>query len=94
MRAWATVMGKPEGGPNVVDDRCGTDSSVGTRAGEQLHDGWVYPYFACARDCSGGDQRHSGAEICVNDLPILICRSYIYQHCNQMIAHLMTGGEK
>ena len=45
-----------------MDDRCNTDNSVGTWAGEQLHDGWVHPYFACDRNCCGIDQGHSGAK--------------------------------
>ena len=45
-----------------MDDRCGTDNSVGTRAGEQLHDGRVYPYFARDRNCSGIDKSHSRAK--------------------------------
>ena len=44
----------------VMDNCCSTDTSVGTRAGEQLHDGWVYPYFACDRNCSGVDQDYPG----------------------------------
>ena len=50
-----------------MDDRSNTDNSVGTRAGEQLHDGWVHTYLACGRTCSGRDQRHSGPETRVND---------------------------
>ena len=33
MSVWAMGLSNPEGGPNVVDNRCGTDNSVGTRAG-------------------------------------------------------------
>jgi len=66
----------PEGESYVVDDCCDTDSPLGIRAGEQLHDGRVYPYFACARNCSGGAQHHSGPEAWVNDSQILIYRSY------------------
>ncbi len=47
----------------VVDDRCGNDSSVGTRAGEQLHDGRVYPSFDRGRDRRGADQDHPGKKI-------------------------------
>jgi hypothetical protein len=61
-----------------VDDCCDTDSPLGVRAGEQLHHGRVHPYFACARTCRGRDQRHSGPETWVIDLPILIFRSYMY----------------
>jgi osmotically-inducible protein OsmY len=62
MSAWATGLSNQKGGPYVVDDRCDIDSSLGTRAGQQLHDGRVHPYFACARTCSNRDQRHSGTE--------------------------------
>jgi hypothetical protein len=48
-----------------VDDRCDTDSSLGAGAGEQLHDGWVHPYFAGARACRDRDRRHSGPETVV-----------------------------
>jgi hypothetical protein len=66
MSAWATGLSNQEGGPNVVDNRGDTDNPLGVRAGEQLHDGWVHPYFACARNCSGLDQRHLGPETRVN----------------------------
>ena len=45
-----------------MDDRCGTDNSVVAGAGEQLHDGWVHPYFACHRNRCSVDQNHSGAK--------------------------------
>ena len=51
-----------KGGPYVVDNRCDTDSSLGAGAGEQLHDGWVRPYFAGDRIGSNRDRRHSGPE--------------------------------
>lgn len=44
----------------VVDNRCGIDSSVGTRVGKQLHDGRVYPSFDRDRDRRGADQDHPG----------------------------------
>ena len=78
MSAWSTGLSNREGGPNVVDNRCGTDSSVGTWVCEQLHDGRVHPYFACDRNCRSVDQSHSGPETFINDLQILICCSCIY----------------
>ena len=62
-----------------MDDCRNTDSPLGVRAGEQLYHGRVYPYFACARDCSGLDQRNPGPEAWVNDLQVLIGCSYIEQ---------------
>jgi hypothetical protein len=90
MSACAKGLSNPEGGPNVVDDRCGTVNSVVAGVGEQLHDGRVYPYFAGDRNRCGVDQNHSGTKTVVNDLRILIPRSYTL---HQMIAHLKTGGE-
>ena len=62
-----------------MDNRCSTASSVGTRAGEQLHDGRVHPYFACARNYSDRDQRYPGKTAWVNDLQALICPDYTEQ---------------
>ena len=63
MEPWSSpkdiLRGKLKGG-SYVDNRCGTDRSVGTRAGEQLHDGRVYSYFTGDRNCRGVDQSHSG----------------------------------
>src|SRR3990172_11172877 len=56
----AIVRGRSKGGSYVVDNRCGTDRSVATRTGEQLHDERVYPYIAGDRHCRGVDQDHSG----------------------------------
>ena len=60
-----------------MDNRCDIDSSLGARAGEQLHDGRVHPYFACARDSSDLDQCHHGPETLINNFLVLICHSYI-----------------
>ena len=51
-----------EGGPNVLDDRCDTDNSVGARVGQQLHHGRVYSHPA--GDCyyRSAIQHHSGAK--------------------------------
>jgi hypothetical protein len=59
-----------------VDNRCGTTSSMGTRAGEQLHYGWIHPYFACARNYCDCDQCHPGTKTWINDLQALICRNF------------------
>ncbi len=48
-----------------MDDRCGTDNSVVAGVGEQLHDGWVHPYFAGDRNRRGVDQDHPGTKNCV-----------------------------
>ena len=77
MSACAAGLSNQEGGSNVVDNCCDTDSSLGIRAGEQLHDGWVHPYFDCARYSSDLDQRHHGSETRVNDFQVVICHSYI-----------------
>ena len=61
-----------------MDDRCGTVNSVVAGVGEQLHDGRVHPYFAGNRNRCGVDQDHPGTKTFVNDLQILISRSYIY----------------
>lgn len=55
-----------------MDNRCGIAGSVGSRAGEQLHDGWIYPYIARARNYSYCDQPHSGTKTWVNDLKVII----------------------
>lgn len=55
-------LSNPEGGSYVVDNRCGTDNSVAAGVGKQLHDGWVYPYFACDRYCCSVDTSHSRAK--------------------------------
>ena len=60
MSALATGPSNPEGGPNAVDNRRGTDNSVAPGVGEQLHDGWVHPYFACDRHRRGVGQNHPG----------------------------------
>lgn len=67
-----------EGGPNVVDDRCGTVNSVAAGVGEQLHDGRVHPYFAGDRNRCGAGQDHPGTKTFVNDLQMLVSRSYIH----------------
>jgi len=63
MEPWSSpkdiLCGKLKGG-SYVDNCCGTDRSVGTRAGEQLHDGRVYSYFTGDRHCRGVDQSYSG----------------------------------
>lgn len=56
-----------------MDNCCGTAGSVGTRAGEQLHNGRVHPYFACARNCYDSDQHYPGTKTWANDLQILMC---------------------
>ena len=43
-----------------MDNRCGTDRSMAAGVGEQLHHGWVHPYFAGDRDRSCIGQDHSG----------------------------------
>lgn len=58
MNAWGTGS-KQEGGQNVVDDSRNTDSFVATGAGEQLHHGWVHPYFDRDSDCCCVDKDHS-----------------------------------
>ena len=45
-----------------MDDCCDTDSPLGVRDGEQLHNGWVHPYFDCDRNCCGVDQDHPGTK--------------------------------
>jgi len=45
-----------------MDNRFDIDNFVGAGAGEQLHDGWIHPYFDCDRYCSGVDQNNSGPE--------------------------------
>ena len=52
-----------DAGPNVVDNRRGSVSSVAAWIGEQLHDGWVHPSFAGDSNCSGVDTSHSGGKI-------------------------------
>ncbi len=74
----ATGLSNPKGGPNVMDDRCGTVNSVAVGVGEQLHDGRIHPYFAGDRNRCGVGQDHPGKKTFVNDLRILISRRYIY----------------
>ena len=94
MSAWALGLRKPKGGSYVVDNRCGTDSSMGARAGEQLHHGWVYPYFARAGNCSDRAQRHPGTKSLTNDLRSLFCRSYAvtWSKIKRVSSHRTFGG--
>jgi len=55
-----------------MDDRFYTDNSVGAGAGEQLHDGWIHPYFDCDRYCNGLDQSNSGPENLVTSRSLAI----------------------
>ena len=45
-----------------MDDRCGNVSSLGTWAGEQLHDGRVHPCLARDRNCCDIGKGHPGPE--------------------------------
>jgi hypothetical protein len=70
MRQPAMSLNNPEGGTNVVDDCCNTDSSVAAGIGKWLYDGLFYSYPAGHRNCYGADWGHSGAKIWINDLLI------------------------
>jgi hypothetical protein len=48
------------------------------RAGERLHDWRIHSYAAGYRNRCGVDQNNSGTKTYINDLQVLICRSYIY----------------
>ncbi len=45
-----------------MDNRSSIDNSVDTRACEQLHDGWIYPYIASDRNYCSLDKNYSGAK--------------------------------
>ena len=62
-----------------MDDRCGVADPVGARAGEQLYDGWVRPYFACGGTGSYRDQHHSGTKTRVDHVPVLMCPGCLEQ---------------
>ena len=51
-----------------MDSRFGSVNSLGSRIGEQLHDGWIHPHFNCNRDCSGSDPGYQGAIICIRSV--------------------------
>jgi len=61
-----------------VDNCSDTHNSVGAGAGEQLHDWRTHSCTAGYRNRCGVAQDHSGTKACINDLQVLICRSYIY----------------
>jgi hypothetical protein len=48
-----------------VDDCCGTDNSVGARAGDRLYDGLFYSYPAGHCHYRRDSRLHSGAEAVV-----------------------------
>jgi hypothetical protein len=54
--------GNPEGVSHVRNNCISIDSSVGTRAGEQLHHGWVHPCFSRARTYRVPGKHHSGTQ--------------------------------
>ncbi len=45
-----------------MDNRSSIDNSVDTRAGEQLHDGWIHPYIASDRTYCSVGKSYSGAK--------------------------------
>lgn len=61
-----------------MDDLCDPRDTLAVGVSEQLHDGWVHPYFACRRSHCAGGRPLSEAMTAANGLQVLICRSYIY----------------
>ena len=55
-----------------MDDRCDTRHTMGVRAGKQLHDGRIHPYFACRSSHCAGGRALSEAMTPANDLQALI----------------------
>ena len=73
---WATDLSNPEGGSHVVDNSCNTAGSVAAGVGEQLHHGWVHPYFAHFSSHRADSRLISETMTCVNDLELLIWLGY------------------
>ena len=48
-----------------MDHLCGVAGAVGTRDGDVLYDGWVYPSSARGRRRRDGDPAHTGTQPCV-----------------------------
>ena len=64
---------RAEGCYHDLDDLCSTRDTMASGISEQLHDGWIHPYFAGHRNHRAGSRPHSGATIRINDLLIRTC---------------------
>lgn len=66
-----------EGGSHDLDNLCSPIDPVALGVSDQLHDGWIHPYFAHHSSHCAGTWPLSEAMTAEDYLRVLICSSYI-----------------
>ena len=73
MQAREALCHITKGGCHDLDDLCDTRDTLAVGVGEQLHDGWIHPYFARRSSHCAGSRSLSEAMTAANTFQVLIC---------------------